>query len=230
MTGKKKLVRELASLLRRNRLSYREALDVFREARLVAGLRSLTRRRALPKLLPEASLRAYYEAVDRSANLQHQVMLRLLLFTAVRSAELVSLRVEDVDLEAGKIFLERGKGDKDRYILYPDSFRLALRAYLNGRRDGYLFESSRGGPYSTRRIRQIVAHYAVEAGIPERVHPHLFRHQMLSYLTAQGVPDAAIQLISGHSSRESLKVYQHLSLQQVSEGYQEAVKKGIGAI
>jgi hypothetical protein len=46
--------------------------------------------------------------------------------------------------------------------------------------------------------------YAAAAGISEHVHPHLFRHQMLTSPT-QGVPDAAIQLISGHS-RKSLEV------------------------
>jgi integrase/recombinase XerD len=57
------------------------------------------------------------------------------------------------------------------------------------------------------------------------VHPHLFRHQMLTWLTAQGLPDAAIQLISGHSSKKSLEIYQHLSLAQVEPGYQRALKQ-----
>ena len=59
---------------------------------------------------------------------------------------------------------------------------------------------------------------------PLHVHPHLLRHQMLTWLTAQGLPDAQIQLISGHSSKKSLEVYQHLSLAQVEAGYQRAVK------
>jgi hypothetical protein len=48
---------------------------------------------------------------------------------------------------------------------------------------------------------------------------------MLTWLTAQGLPDAQIQLISGHSSKKSLEVYQHLSLEQVEAGYQRAVKQ-----
>ena len=48
---------------------------------------------------------------------------------------------------------------------------------------------------------------------------------MLTWLTAQGVPDAAIQLISGHSSRKSLEVYQHLALADVAPGYEKAVKQ-----
>ena len=47
---------------------------------------------------------------------------------------------------------------------------------------------------------------------------------MLTWLTAQGLPDAAIQLISGHASKKSLEVCQHLSVAQVEPGYQRAVK------
>jgi hypothetical protein len=44
-------------------------------------------------------------------------------------------------------------------------------------------------------------------------------------LTEQGLPDAKIQLISGHSTKKSLEVYQHVSLGSVQPGYQEAIKR-----
>jgi hypothetical protein len=56
-----------------------------------------------------------------------------------------------------------------------------------------------------------------------------FRHQMLTYLTAQGLSDAQIQLISGHASKKSLEVYyQHLSLEAVEDAYQAAVRASVG--
>jgi integrase/recombinase XerD len=119
-----------------------------------------------------------------------------------------------------------GRGDKDRYILFPDPFRLTLKAHLAAHPENhYLFETRQRGPYTTRRVQQIVKDYAGRAGIAERSHPHLFRHQMLTWLTAQGLPDAAIQLVSGHATRKSLEVYQHLSLAQIQAGYQEAARK-----
>jgi hypothetical protein len=42
-----------------------------------------------------------------------------------------------------------------------------------------------------------------KAGMSQPVHPHLFRHQMLTYLTPKGLSDAQIQLISGHESKKS---------------------------
>jgi len=62
------------------------------------------------------------------------------------------------------------------------------------------------------------------AGITQPLHPHLFHHQMLTYLTSKGLTDTQIQLISGHESKKSLEVYQHLSLESVDKAYQDAVQ------
>ena len=74
-------------------------------------------------------------------------------------------------------------------------------------------------------MQQIVTNYARMAELPVHIHPHLLRHQMLTWLTAQGLPDAQIQLISGHASKKSLEVYQHFSLSAAQPGYQKAVKQ-----
>ncbi len=48
---------------------------------------------------------------------------------------------------------------------------------------------------------------------------------MLTWLTKSGLTDAQIQLLSGHSTKKSLEVYQHLGLGSVSGDYQDAVRK-----
>ncbi len=55
-------------------------------------------------------------------------MLKVLFYTAVHVSELVRIEVSDVDLKHNKIFIDRGKGSKDRYILFPAAFRLMLTA------------------------------------------------------------------------------------------------------
>ena len=85
------------------------------------------------------------------------------------------IEVGDVDLEARKIFINRGKGAKDRYILFSASFRLVLKSYLHAApRNRYLFETRRFGPFTIRRIQQIVQGYREMAGITQPLHPHLF--------------------------------------------------------
>ena len=151
--------------------------------------------------------------------------MKFLFYTALRVSELVRIQVGDLDLEACKVFVERGKGGRDRYILFPASFRLVLKSHLQANpKNRYLFETRRFGPFTARRVQQIVQLYRLTAGISQSVHPHLFRHQMITYLTSRGLSDAQIQLISGHESKKSLEVYQHLSLKSVEQAYQEAVR------
>ena len=88
----------------------------------------------------------------------------------------------------------------------------------------YLFESMRYRPYSTRRLRQLVKQYAMAAGITKRVYPHLFRHQLLTHLTRQGIISPKLQVLSGHATEQSLGVYRTLALSDVAVEYEAAMR------
>ena len=216
---------QIVRLARRQRLDYDAFLYVCQQARKKLGLRKTHREHKLPKLLPQADLKRFFHAIQSCGELRHEIMLKLLFYTALRVSELIHIRVGDVDVDGCRIFIGQGKGGKDRYILFPQGFRLVLKSYLHANpKNTYLFETRRYGAFTARRVQQIVRHYRGKAGLGSQVHPHLFRHQMLTYLTAHGLSDAQIQLISGHESRKSLEVYQHLSLENVQQAYQEAVQ------
>jgi integrase/recombinase XerD len=104
--GNPKLVREIA------RLDYEGFRRVCGQVRKEVRFRRPSRSRKVPRILHEFSLRAFFETIQASGNLQHEIMLKLLLYTAVRVSELTNIRVEDVDLDACKIFIESGKGNK----------------------------------------------------------------------------------------------------------------------
>jgi site-specific recombinase XerD len=223
--AKSQVVSQIVRIARKERLSYADFVYVCQQARKKLGLRKPKAERKLPQLLPEADLKRFFRVIQDCGDFQHEIMLKLLFYTAVRVSELANIRVEDVDCDGCKIFINQGKGAKDRYILFPASFRLVLKSHLRANpKNRYLFESQRCTPFTARRIQQIVQQYRDRAGIAHHVHPHLFRHQMLTYLTGQGLSDAQIQLISGHESKKSLEIYQHLSLDAVKEAYQEAVQ------
>jgi site-specific recombinase XerD len=223
--AKSHVVGQIVRLARKERLDYADFLYVCQQVRRKLGLRKPKKERKLPQLLPEADLKRFFRVLQECGDLQHEIMLKLLFYTAVRVSELVRIRVEDVDTQQCKIFISRGEGSKDRCILFPRTFRLVLRSHLKANpKNRYLFESRRCTPFTPRRVQQIVQGYRDRAGIAQHVHPHLLRHQMLTFLTAQGLSDAQIQLISGHESKRSLEVYQHLSLETVEEAYQEAVQ------
>jgi len=216
--------REIVSISRRHRLTYDGLRKAIYQARRHLHMKPPRGGRQLPHLLTESQLKAFFSSIDSAGDIQHQIMLRLLFYTAIRVSDLVNIRVSDVDLSECKIFIESGKGDKDRYILFPEQFKLTIQSHLRASSGNeYLFESNRRYKYSTRQIQRIVEDYAEACDL--KVHPHLLRHQMLTYLTKSGLKDSAIQLISGHANKKSLEVYQHLSLQDVQEDYQEAMKK-----
>jgi integrase/recombinase XerD len=88
----------------------------------------------------------------------------------------------------------------------------------------YLCESNRRRPYSTRRIGQFVKQYARAAGMAKRVYPHLFRHQLSTYLTKQGIITPKLQLLSGHTTEPSLAAYRELAWSDVAEEYEAAMR------
>jgi integrase/recombinase XerD len=224
--AKSTVVAQLVRIARKARLGYDDFLYISQQARKKLGLRRGRKERRLPQLLADADLKRFFRAIQDCGDVQHEILLKLLFYTAVRVSELVQIEVGDVDLEACKIFINRGKGAKDRYILFPASFRLVLKSYLHAHpHRRYLFESQRFGAFTPRRVQQIVQDYRRRAGIAQAIYPHLFRHQMITYLTARGLSDAQIQLISGHESKKSLELYQHLALHTVEQAYQEAVRR-----
>lgn len=223
--AKSEIVSKLVLMARKERLDYDDFLYVCQQARRKLGLRRPKRQRKLPQLLNETDLKRFFRAIQDCGNVEHEIMFKFLFFTSIRVSELVHIKVSDVDLGSCKVFIDQGKGAKDRYILFPESFRLILSSHLQANpKNKFLFESQRFGPFTPRRIQQIVQEYRAAARIEQRVHPHLFRHQMITWLTQRGLSDAQIQLISGHESKKSLEIYQHMGLEAVEQAYQDAVR------
>jgi site-specific recombinase XerD len=200
--AKSAIVSQIARVARRARLGYADFLYVCQRVRKKLGLTKPKKERKLPQLLSEAELKGFFREIQACGDVQHEIMLKFLFYTAVRVSELVRIRVSDIDLEQCKVFIDQAKCAKDRYILFPASFRLVLKSYLHAHpHRRYLFESQRFGAFTARRVQQIVQDYRRRAGIAQAIYPHLFRHQMITYLTARGLSDAQIQLSSSPAMR-----------------------------
>lgn len=225
-SGKSNLVGQIVRLVRKAGLDYDGWRYVAKKVRQVCDLRPAKKGRRLPRVMSADQFRQFYRAVDKVDDVQHSLMLRLLFFTAVRVSELCRIEVADVDLEACKIFIRQGKGSKDRYVLFGKSFATALRTHVAAHpHNRWLFQTKRATKFSARRVQQIVKHYAEETGI--RCTPHTFRHQAITWLTRHsGLADAELQLITGHSRRETLAIYQHVALDgDLEQKYQESMKQ-----
>jgi integrase len=225
-SAKSAVIARISRIVRKAGLDYEGWRYVSKMVRKECSLTSKRKPKRLPKVLSSEDFRRFYEVVDRADDVQHSLMLRLLFYTGVRVSELCGIEVAHVDLEQCKIFIEQGKGSKDRYVLFGKSFATALRTHIATHPDNrWLFQTRRNTRYSTRRVQQIVSLYADKAGV--KATPHTFRHQAITYLTRHsGLADAELQLITGHSRRETLAIYQHVALDgELEAKYQEAMKK-----
>ncbi len=223
---KARTVAQIARIVRREGLDYDAWRYIARRVRQRCGLRPAKKPKRLPRVLTADEFRRFYRVVDQAEDVQHGLMLRLLFYTAVRVSELCNIKVSDVDLEGCKIRINRGKGAKDRYVLFGKSFATALRTHLAAHPSNcWLFQTRRHTRFSVRRVQQIVRQYAERAGV--KATPHTFRHQAITWLTKHsGLADAELQLITGHARRDTLAVYQQIAVDgQVAEKYQTAMRE-----
>lgn len=225
-TAKSAIIALIVRLVRKAGLDYEGWRYVSKRVRQACELRPAKKGRKLPMVLNADDFRKFYAQVDKADDAQHSLMLRLLFFTGVRVSELCNMLVADVDLDACKIRINQGKGSKDRYVLFHKGFGTALRTHIAAHGSNrFLFQTRRNSKYTPRRVQQIVRVYAAKAGV--QATPHTFRHQAITWLTRHsGLADAELQLITGHARRETLAIYQHITLDgELEARYQDAMKK-----
>ena len=153
------------------------------------------------------------------------LLVRTLFETGLRVSEIVNLKVKDVDFHERTILVREGKGSKDRLVLFTEDLGQQLRLHLGNRTRGALFESNRAGPFTPRRVQQIVKGVALRAGVTKHIHPHTYRHSMATFLRNQGVPLDVVQLLLGHADPRTTQIYTRLSLGVVRQEYDRAMGK-----
>ena len=227
MKNLSRIITYLAKKTEEQELTYEDLQYIFREVRKKCDLKPKKRGKPLPQLLTESELERFFRVVASHQNTQWELLFRLLLATAMRISELLNIRPGDINFERCVIYVPRGKGGKSRYVPFPEELRLPIRQHIQAHPEcEFLFCGRRGRPMTARNVQLMMNAFAVEAGIVDengnsRVHPHLFRHQTITYLLEKGMPIEQVKQISGHSSYEALEIYNHLQLGITLSTYQK---------
>ncbi|MFZ5894008.1 MAG: site-specific tyrosine recombinase XerD [Myxococcota bacterium] len=184
--------------------------------------------RRLPQPLSEDEMLSLIEAPDPSnlRGLRDRAMLSVTYAAGLRVSELVGLSVGDVDLRRG-IVSALGKGQKRRLVPLGEVALQHLEAYLAARaaqerkdnRSEVLFRSPRGGRLTRQGFWKIVRHYALAAGLRDRVHPHQLRHSFATHLLRGGADLRSVQTLLGHANIATTEVYTHVSRDHVRRAH-----------
>ncbi|TXE24857.1 tyrosine-type recombinase/integrase [Serratia marcescens] len=121
-----------------------------------------------------------------------------------RVTEACRLRLSDLDLQEGGLFIRRMKnGFSTRHPLLHNEILairawLAVRATMKGAQSDWLFLSRQGGPLTRQRIYQVISDLGRAAAIVVDPHPHMLRHACGFALADRGVDTRLIQDYLGH--------------------------------
>lgn len=167
---------------------------------------------------------------------RNKTMISLMLKSGLRLSEVINLRWNNLDLQAGKIKVVEGKGSKDRVLWVNNGTLDQLRSWRERQTEkiddsDYIFTTGTGNKLQGKDVRDMVYRYAEKAGIQEevekhyrdsegnkleetykekKVSPHTFRHTFATNLLRKTNNLRVVQKALGHSSISTTQIYTHI--------------------
>lgn len=180
-----------------------------------------------PEVLTVAEVTRLLEqpAGRNNKELRDKAMLELMYATGIRVSELVSLTIDDINVQAGYIRCsERGR---ERIIPIGSVARISLRQYLKQARpamisddsSAILFPNYSGQPMSRQGFWKILKQYAAKAGIESDITPHTLRHSFAAHLLENGADLRSVQEMLGHSDISTTQIYLKMNTGRIRDIY-----------
>ena len=151
--------------------------------------------------------------------LKYKAALSVAYGAGLRAAEVVSLKIADIDSKRMIIRVEQGKGGKDRNVMLSPSLLDLLRTWWKvARPQGWLFPGrDPAQPMTTRQLNRACYAAAQMAGINKRVSLHTLRHSFATHLLEQNVDIRVIQVLLGHAKLDTTALYTRVATKTISE-------------
>ena len=157
-----------------------------------------------------------------------KAMLEFAYATGMRVTEIISLNVEDINLETGYATCKNGK--KERTVPIGELSLKALEDYmLNARQtmikddnEQALFVNVNGQRLTRQGFWKIIKYYKEQAHIDKDITPHVLRHSFATHLLQNGADLKSIQTMLGHSDILSTQIYMQFQDESLKNVYRKA--------
>jgi len=171
------------------------------------------------------------EFSDDFSGLRDKLVLELLYGTGMRLAELIGLKITDLNLYNNTLTV-LGKRNKHRIIPINKSLVEAIKHYLTLRTDlvddtsnSYLILTDSGTQAYPMFIQRLVKKYLSLVTSLEQRSPHVLRHTFATHLLNRGADLNAIKDLLGHTSLAATQVYTHNSIEKLKKVFKQAHPK-----
>ena len=188
------------------------------------------KKKPLPAFVKEAEMDRLLDHIafpETSEGVRDRMIIEMFYSTGVRLAELLGMKVADVDFSAGQIKVT-GKRNKQRIIPFGDELGRDLKEYLQVR-DGQLTEPcealflSKGGkPISRTAVTRIVKENLAKVVTLKKKSPHVLRHSFATAMLNNGAELEAVKELLGHESLSTTQVYTHTTFEELKKNYEQA--------
>ncbi len=157
-----------------------------------------------------------------------KAMLEFAYATGMRVTEIISLNIEDVNLETGYATCRNGK--KERTVPMGNMSLKALKEYVLEARptmirddnEKALFVNVNGQRLTRQGFWKIIKYYKDQAHIDKDITPHVLRHSFATHLLQNGADLKSIQTMLGHSDILSTQIYMQFQDESLKNVYKKA--------
>lgn len=180
----------------------------------------------LPQVLSIEEVDVLLQQPDSSTSLglRDAAFLELLYATGLRASEIISLALNDINLEAGYL-IAYGKGSKERLIPIGEVAQNLIKKYLKNSRptllknkqSHHLFTTRSGKSMTRQGFWKLIKKYALAAGIRKKITPHTLRHSFATHLLERGADLRSVQMMLGHADISSTQIYTHVTTERLKK-------------
>jgi integrase/recombinase XerD len=193
-----------------------------------ANLDSPSLWKKLPKVLTHQEMEALLNQpnINTPLGIRDAAMLEVLYATGLRVSELISLTINDINLEVGYL-IAYGKGSKERIVPMGEVAIQRLKDYLYQVRPKYfrgsntriLFLNRSGKGLTRQGFWKLIKKHAKAAGIKGEITPHCLRHSFATHLLGGGADLRSLQKMLGHADITTTQLYTHLTKEKLRDLY-----------